>query len=354
MIKEKPRGKAPFQELAEVQSNPMTLLTCKSAMIRETLFCIAVVMLLSGCATLEAVFDDLGGGTPQEPRAIVLSQAKTAGVGAISIPDPAQPDAPSRTRVIQDSCGIDLACLEGWDLRILEVDQSFSHVPARSELPVRVRIQNRGTEASPVTEAHLCFVEIQHTFGSCPAGERTLLTIPSIEAAETVDLTLSLRVPARESGQSWIWVVPDPDHLLGRDRIEAAWSEPLELELPKLQFLELEAPPVQHRSGRLIAQGTIRNSSFATISPAIEMEVYPMCLSSRTPRPRISLPALDPRESYTFEVELNVGTGGHPNEDCRFYSNAETLRFRLDPDGIVNWSRSHESGADTRYGVIGR
>ena len=341
----------PSHKLAGVRSNPTSLLTCKPAMIQRTLFSVAVAILLTGCATLEAVFDDLGVGTPGEPRATVLSQSRTAGVGAILLPNPAGADVPSRTHVTQHSCGTNLACSEGWDLRILEVDRSVSHVPASSDLPVRVRIQNRGTEASPVTEAHLCFSEIQHTFGSCPAGERTLLTIPSIDSAETVDLTLSLRVPARESGRSWIWVVPDPDHLHGRDRIEPAWSEPLELELPKLQFIQLDAPSVQRGSGRLTAQGTIRNPSFATITPAVEMRVYPLCQTGGI-RPRIALPELEPRESYTFEVQLNVGTGGHPNDDCR--GNTHSLRFEVDPDEIFTWSRSHERRAVTRYGLTGR
>jgi len=324
-------------------------------MFRSTLLSLGLVLVLGGCAVAEAMMEDLASAGPAgEPRATILSQSTTPGSGALKI-EAVEPGAMNGLPEVVATaiCGEDLACVDGWEIRILELAVSATHIPVRTEFPVRVRIQNRGTEASPLGEAHLC-VGRYTSSSDCRAGTRTLLSIPSIESGGTVDLTPSVRAPDTEVSDHPVVLVPDPDRLWQGVRMEVARSQPISVEQPKLQFLELEADPVRHRSGRLTARGTIRNPSVATATPAVEMTVRPTCLSHRTPPPRITLPALEPRESFTFEIELNVGTGSHPNENCGVYGGTATLRFEVDPDGMVTWSRSHERQADTRYELTGR
>lgn len=310
---------------------------------------VPLLLAVGGCAALETLAEALDSPVVSTSAMATLSEgAILAAPGEARVAPPFEQEG--IRRLASAVCGVEMPCVEGATLRIMEVVPPGTHHPAHLDAPVVVVIQNHGLEPSPPVEAEACWVR-SHSSINCLSGNRTIVSVPAIQPGETVEVRTNVR-PLGEANDGTLVLVHFPPSLSpGINRPERALSTGVMLEENRIQFVRVEAGQVRARSRRLPVTGTLRNLSFSDSVPSFEVEFHG-CF--REPRPTLVVPELGPRESYSFSVVLNVGTGGHPMDHC--YSRNASLRLVVDPHSNIRWANQrfgHERAVTVNYMIVG-
>jgi len=297
------------------------------------------------CATLDGVMEGLDGLAE-------TTSARTAPVALQGSIIPAAEDVVAfggeqgifnQANVLQ--CGQTLACVDGWDLRVVNVSLPASRLPAAEEALVEVEIQNRGREQSHASEVQLCRVGSGSTRGTHCGESLGLVTLPPMRSGETTQLRQLVRLPSSE-GDHRIRALIDPDGAtveVDRDN-NVGTSESFSTERPGLQWLSFDAGGPYRRPGPIIVNFEVRNESFAAATDSIEVQPskHGGGLSHlQETGYRFVIPPLGPRETYSGSVTLRnaIRPGVAINGNRRF-------NLSVDPDRRQEWT--NRSGRHTR------
>lgn len=306
---------------------------------------IALLALAAGCATImeEVTLSAADRGPNSEHRrSVELSGEVVRPSDAAATHAPAEGHRSTEETAV---CGVDLACVAGWNLRVTEVRLPSERLPAGDSATVQVLVQNNGAEASPVSELHLCRSGSLSTTSCLDRLAR--IPLPEIASGHTTMITRRVGVhPSEHAGH--IMATIDPDGVTGeQDRSDNRLTSPrYTAEFPGLQWLSVDPGGPYTRSGEISVSFEVRNSSSAASTRAVEIQpesTHNMLFHLRDTEYRFTIPPLGPREVYRGTVTLHGAIG--PGETYA-PSWLPELLLRVDPDGEQAWTRTlnrHES-----------
>jgi len=302
----------------------------------------------SGCVGLAAVLDDFG-----EFSAAMTEDVRLQGdviASAENVPSfHGEPGITNDPNVLR--CGQQLACVEGWELRVLGTEVPTDRLPAGAVILAQTEIQNRGQEASPAVEVRICAVQERDSHANSCHGRFELVTLPPVRPGETVALRKPVVVPASE-GRYRVGVRIDPDGLSGQRSGSngIGVSDVFLSDLPGLQWLSIDAGGPYWEPGPMRVRFEVRNESFVSATDSIV--VQPRAAGGilehlNNSQYRFVIPALGPRETYRGAVTWRNGMQSQPR-----FPRTANFNLRVDPDGEQQWtSRGGVHQRDPRVSV---
>jgi len=314
---------------------------------------VVAAIFSTGCAGLAAVLDDLDLG---EMAAVMTEDVRLQGEVISSTEDvPAfhgEPGIVNEPDVLQ--CGQQLACVEGWDLRVLGTEIPADRMPAGDNILAQTQIQNRGQEPSTAVEVRMCAIRTHDSRANSCVGRFELVTLPPLNPGETATLRKPVEVPTSE-GSYRVGVRIDPDGISGRmsGNNGVGVSDAFRSELPGLQWLNADAGGPYRRAGPVTINFEVRNESFVMATDSIVVQPWTHIAGSlahlRNSQYRFVIPALGPRETYRGSVTMRNAIRSTPN-----YNTSAYIDLNVDPDGEQSWtSRSgvHQRSVRTNVRV---
>lgn len=246
------------------------------------------------------------------------------------------------------ACGTQRLCTPDPDLRVVEVALKGSQLPSDKPVHVAVTVENRARTPSAPSELQLCYSDNSRT---C-AEKVDLLEVPPLGSGERITFSRSQAVAGRQSVRFLAQL--DPERVtVDRDRgNDARASDEANIVFPEMQVVRIVIPDtVSPRLGGIPMTVTVRNKSFVTASPVVDLEFGAdygwRCGWGNNSSATVTVPRLAPRQSATFRLIARPPA-------CHFTPNA-THHLTVKIDGRnTKWGAAHERGAARTYLTVDR
>lgn len=319
-----------------------------------------LVLSFAGCASVQKAVDSIdlssGSSVSGEPALAAISISEPGVV-------PSDDSIAERVETVsQQTCGVDITCVEGVDLRVVGVEAPGKRLAVSKRFPLKVQILNKG-DADMTT-----LVDVRATAhgGGLHEDPQSTLPVKGIGAGETVEVTMPLRAFGDHEESGLIEVEVDPDQISddvdtynNDGRLDVQW------EAPEIEWLSAEVVSAE-KDEPLKFSFEFRNRAHVATAPATRLDVDPTCYEGEFALPDIEVPAIPPQETFggTFTIEAGTGITAPTNDgyahscywvDDDDYSLASNERndlvLTIDPDGEHTWGYENNDAIRVRYSV---